>query len=96
MKERDIIKHIEDALVGRNASEVPFKELVDKLPKGDRAVDALIKLYREKMADVPLCALNILARRKERKERLRGAESVMPDLDETIIAPPGLGDEPND
>jgi len=96
MKEREIIGHIEKALVGREASTVPFKDLIEHLPK-DPAVEKLIEVYRDDMADGPLLALNIIARRKERQARRRGAESIGFDMGDTQLGPrmPEEG-EPND
>jgi len=92
MNEREIIKHIENALVGRNADEVPFKDLIDQLPK-DPAIEKLVQVYRDDMADGPLLALNIIARRKERQARRRGADSVGPGIGDTQIGPPVDPDE---
>lgn len=86
MNEREIIRHIEAALVGRNADEVPFKDLIDQLPK-DPAVEKLIEVYRDGMADGPLLALDIIARRKERQAQRRGADSVGLGMGDTQLGP---------
>lgn len=92
MNEREIIRYIEEALAGREPSEVPFKDIIQYLPD-DPAVKKVIEVYRDDMADGPLMGLDIIARRSERKMRRRGADSVGPGIGDTQIGPATDPDE---
>ncbi len=86
MKPRELLEHLEKALEGKDPTIVPVEDLEKDLPK-HRLVDALIKIYRGKMADSALVAIRTIVNVRARRSN---AESIFidPQKDDTVFIDP--------